>query len=620
MTSPFRLRFPLLVLTALAVVTFVRPLSAIEQWQRLTLSFAGPDSSEDASTNPFTDVRLSVRFQHADSATVYNVPGFYAADGDAAQTGAAAGNIWQVRFTPDRLGDWTWSATMHLGTDAVLLPADFPHLESFPLKESFGSFRVTSSTATGRDFRARGRLVADAATGYFRLTGSDTLWLKGGADSPENLLGYQDFDGTYRHSEDFRDGENRPNESLHTYAPHLGDWHEGDPTWRDDRGKGLIGALNYLASTGMNAVYFLTLNIDGDGKDVWPYLTHTDRDRFDCSRLDQWEIVFSHMQRLGLAMHVVTQETENERLLDSGFTGRERRLYYRELIARFGHHPALIWNLGEENGSAGFSPNGQTAEQQMAMADTLRAIDPYDHPIVIHTHSTAAGKDEVLRPLLGHPTLDGLAFQVDDPARVHTEIIDWRARSVTAGRPWLITMDEIGPWHTGAVSDADDPDHDGLRRQVLWGTFLAGGAGVEWYFGARYAHNDLSAEDWRSRDNLWTQTRHALEFLSPLPLASMHPADDLTARVDDHVLAQPKHTYVVYVPDGQEELVIDLGEGHRGFLIEWFNPRSGGELQPGSVVAVVGSGIAHLGFPPAERDRDWVALIRATHVPASRVH
>ncbi|MEZ5397230.1 MAG: hypothetical protein R2724_31245 [Bryobacterales bacterium] len=36
------------------------------------------------------------------------------------------------------------------------------------------------------------------------------------------------------------------------------------------------------------------------------------RDRYDVSKLDQWEVVFRHMDRLGLMLHVVTQETEND--------------------------------------------------------------------------------------------------------------------------------------------------------------------------------------------------------------------------------------------------------------------------------------------------------------------
>lgn len=52
-------------------------------------------------------------------------------------------------------------------------------------------------------------------------------------------------------------------------------------------------------------------------------------------------------------------------------------------------------------------------------------------------------------------------------------------------------MDEIGFWHTGVLPDAINPRHDTIRKEVLWGSLMAGVAGVEWYFGARYDHNDL---------------------------------------------------------------------------------------------------------------------------------
>jgi len=101
----------------------------------------------------------------------------------------------------------------------------------------------------------------------------------------------------------------------------------------------------------MNSVYFLTYNIDtGDGKDIWMWTSPDVRDRFDVSKLDQWEIVFSHMDRLGLMMHVILHETENDRKLGgSGGLNPIRRLYLREIVSRFAHHPAIVWNLGEEN-------------------------------------------------------------------------------------------------------------------------------------------------------------------------------------------------------------------------------------------------------------------------------
>ncbi|MFH7813328.1 hypothetical protein ACH0C8_15565, partial [Acetobacter lovaniensis] len=93
---------------------------------------------------------------------------------------------------------------------------------------------------------------------------------------------------------------------------------------------GIIGALNYLASMGVNSVYFITYNLDGgDGKDTWMWTSSAERWRYDVSKLDQWEIVFDHMDSLGIQMHLLTQETENDgNLGGNGNLNNIRKLYY----------------------------------------------------------------------------------------------------------------------------------------------------------------------------------------------------------------------------------------------------------------------------------------------------
>ncbi|MEM9160503.1 MAG: DUF5060 domain-containing protein, partial [Verrucomicrobiota bacterium] len=66
--------------------------SSVRQWHTLTLSFEGPQTSETSEYNPFTNYRLLVKFTHRESD--YWIRGFYAADGNAAETSADAGNIW----------------------------------------------------------------------------------------------------------------------------------------------------------------------------------------------------------------------------------------------------------------------------------------------------------------------------------------------------------------------------------------------------------------------------------------------------------------------------------------------------------------------------------------------
>jgi len=505
------------------------------QWQPMELDFDGPLVSEADATNPFTDFRLSVAFTKG-SQTV-TVPGFFAADGDAANSGADSGSVWRARFAPDQPGQWTYSATLHAGANVALDDGETATVHS----SWSGSFEVAAADAAVPEFFRNGVLNRDGR--YFRFSGTGRYWLKGGANSPENLLGYRDFDGTYRISANARDGEADGGAQLHTFAPHVRDWKPGDPTWSRDRGKGLIGAVNYLADEGMNAAYFLVYNVEGDGKDVWPWRNPQDRTRFDVSKLAQWEIVFSHMQRRGVALHIVLQETENELLLDGGETGPERKLFLRELIARFGHHPALFWNLGEENGPVHWRPEGQTDAQRRAMARHIAALDPYAHPILLHTHSEAEDKDTILTPQLGNPDIGGLSFQVSRRGTVNAEIRKWHRLSRSGGHVWPITMDEIGTWQVGARSDRDDPDHDSLRRHALWGTLFAGGAGVEWYFGAEQDGNDLTTEDWRSRANLWRQTRIALDFFEEhLRYWEMRPCEGLA-----YCLQDGGSTYAIYL-------------------------------------------------------------------------
>lgn len=579
----------------------------VQEWHTLTLSFEGPQTSESDADNPFLNYRLVVAFQHAETEKV--IRGFYAADGNAAESGAEAGNVWQVRFTPDRTGEWTYAATLYKG-DSIAVRDDYRSGEQIAISNSTGAFTVIPSGKTGNDFRAKGGLIAHE--GYFKYQDSGDYFLKVGANSPENFLAFSGFDNTYRLTAESREGEAQTDQQIHDYQPHITDWQEGDPTWQDGQGKGIIGAVNYLASKGMNAVYFLTLNIQGDGNDVWMYAEPDDFTRFDVSKLDQWEILFRHMQSKGLLLHFVLQETENETLLDNGDVGPMRRLYLQELIARFGHHPALVWNLGEENGPAPWMEGGgaQTDAQRKAFAKFIKDNDPYNHPVLVHTLPTEELKENVLTDLLGYEYLDGISLQHDNREAVAEVVSGWKEKSTAAGHDWMITMDEIGMWYTGAKADTADVNHPTLTRYVLWGSLLSGAAGVEWYFGARSVHNDLTSEDWRQRDRLWEITNHAKTFFQDhLPYWEMRAQHHLISAEDGYCLGKTDEVYALYIPD-YTDCTLNLSEASGNFELRWFDPFDGGALQTGSVDTMEGGKEQDLGTPPSGTGEDWVILVR----------
>jgi hypothetical protein len=568
----------------------------LRQWHDVVLTFAGPETNESAEPNPFLHYRLDVVFEKGDTRLV--VPGYFAADGNAAETGATSGDRWRVHFVPDETGEWTYRVSFRRGP-GVAVAGDPQAGEPLPPDGFTGTLDIAPSDKTGRDHRAHG-LLRYVGERYARYQGSGEYFIQVGAQSPENLLAYADFDGTVDHG----GAPNRLENGLHRYEAHVRDWRPGDPTWRNGRGKGLIGALNYLAGKGMNTVYSLTMNVGGDGREIYPWTSYDERARYDVSKLAQWEIVLSHMDRLGLQLMVITQEEENEQLL--GKLTTLRKLYYRELIARFAHHHALLWDLSEEMDRWRY----YTTEDIQELCRYIKTLDPYRHPI-----QYVQWKGELLPPekgygrLLGFPHFDGTALQ-HDPEFTHRATKTWVDLSAAAGHEWLVGVIEINPTSTGVLPDAEDYWHDTVRKHSLWGNLMAGGSGSVYFFGYAHPHSDLDMEDWRSRDHFWDLLRHAHQFFTRfLPFHEMSHADELTPNPRDFVFAKRNDVYAVYLQDGGTTK-LDLTGAAGTFDVHWYDPRFGGELQEGTVRTVTGGAPRSLGHAPRDRGRDWAVLVR----------
>ena len=572
---------------------------APQVWHAVTIDFTGPTAAESDQTNPFTDYRLDAVFKHEASGDTLTRPGFFAADGDAAESSAVSGNVWRVTFTPTRPGRWTYAAALTRGIDAALQPAhDDP--DAAP-GAAVGAFDVERSAAALPDLRAHGLLHHDG-TRYLKFAGSGRAFLKVEHGSPENLLAYGDFDQTFDTGGHGKDPSAR---FLHTYAPHAQDALPDDPTWQDGKGANLLGAINYLASRGVNSSYFLTYTLDGgDGKDVWPWTAPDVRDRFDVSKLAQWDRVFAHQQACGMVLNLLTQETENDQGLDGGDLGPTRKLYYRELVARFGHHPGIIWHLGEENTN--------TPQQVREFADELRRLDAYRHPIALHTYP--GQREQRYAPLLGYKNLDVASLQVRRPVDVPAATQEWIRRSAEAGHAWAAPLDEIGPASRGVDPDksAAFPRNNqrAIRHHSVWGNLMAGGSGNAFYFGYKNPHADLNLEDFRSRDAAWITSRHAVDFFQKhLPFTEMEPAEGLTTNPSDFIFAKPGVAYAVYLPYGGTT-TINLSHAQGTYDLYWYDPILGGDLQQNDTMTRVEAGPhVALGNPPGDPYQDWAVLL-----------
>jgi len=565
------------------------------QYHKVTLDWSGPDLGESSTT--FRDYRLNVTFT-SPSGQTFLVPGYFAADGDAAQTSADSGDQWRVHVNPQEVGEWSYRASFRTGSDiAINLDSNAGASVANSFDGSTGSFTVVRTDKSGIDFRGKGKLRYIGE--HFLQFSNQEYFLKVAANSPEVFLQYRDFDN------DSRVANNQ------SYDEHADDWNVGDPEWKDGQGTEIIGVVNYLSETGINENYFLTMNIEGDGRRAYPFIENDQANIYDVSKLAQWQIVFDHMMSKGVMAHFVMTETENENWFEFNANANgsvvfadTRKLYYREMVARFGYLNAITWDIGEENGWRRNNNNSfgdpNTTAQRIAFAKYLDDINPYDDHIVIHNNPTVRIHEQLLEE--GVTSYTGASFQIglDQNNDIRSRMKDLIAMSAatTPSQKWVVAFDE-------PFTGSRQPDINQFRENAIWNTFMLGGAGVGLYIGGG---GDLNVEDYREFSDYWQALDHAYDFFidNDIPFWRMSDADESTSR--GFALAEEGQVYVVYLPDGGSPSVDLVGSDN--YQVFWYNPRVGGSLQRGSAAEVeAGSGVS-LGNPPSDEANEWVVVAR----------
>ncbi len=109
----------------------------LKAWHKVTLTVDGPEAREkDDDPNPFLDLRMTVRFRHESGEPEYDVPGYFAVDGNAAESSATRGDKWRAHLSPDKAGKWTYAVS-------------FPQSGADGLQ---GKFEVVASDKSGGGF------------------------------------------------------------------------------------------------------------------------------------------------------------------------------------------------------------------------------------------------------------------------------------------------------------------------------------------------------------------------------------------------------------------------------------------------------------------------------------
>jgi hypothetical protein len=462
------------------------------KWEKIEVAMIGFESHGEGNPNPF-GILVDVVFT-SPGGKKHTFPGFYDGDGK----GGPDGNLWKVRFSADETGRWSF----------VSKSAD-KRLDGY-----MGSITVAPPRNDSPDFYRWGRLeyVGTPANNIRYLKFRDgPYWLKAGCDDPENFLGnFRNYD---------------------------------TPGKRN-------AAIDYLAARGVNSMYMMTHNIDGDHQDVWPWLGKSAREakanagsdaRFDIAKLEEWRRLFEYMQVKGVVSYLVLED-------DSAWKGYDHARYYRELISRFGYLPALIFNFNEEH-----NENYRLSEA-LSFMRLLEDIDPYDHPRGVHN------VNEPNDAYVDAPEVDFTSIQTggNDPLQHNRMAIAWINRCKARNkRIPMVGFDEGRP-----VED----------RRGWWSAYMGGGV-WEVHVGQPY---DQPMSAW---EPAWTEIGGARAFMESLPFWEMEPNNDLVRSGTAFCLAKPGEAYALYLPNGGS-VTVELAPGP-AYEYAWWKATNGrkGEFQ-----------------------------------------
>ena len=585
---------------------------------------------------------------------IYEVPGFYKGNG-----------IWAVRFTPDSIGIWEYitsfkegyriSINNNSGTPGYannikgsfeVFPYEKPEVEvevpryellkkiSYTVKESINeSFftkgrlvndniytnvggLITSNTFWGRDnspFIVNSTVVVKncvllinggaiimlkpgtslktegtgviKATGpckiisynpdllgsrcyYLKTLGDGKRWIKGGTDSPEDFL-------------------------AHTFISSHGD---------------VFGALDYLASKGVNSFFALLMNVGGDGDNVYPWLSKYDITHYDVNKLEHWNDIFYHANEIGIHCQLTFNEGElyNKALLGYNNLSDERKLYYREMIARFGYLNAITWNLCEEynHQQAPIDPN-----IIKLWATYIKSVDSFDHPITVHNWD-----DNGWVPFYGDNRFGSIAYQYR-PTLINggfnnaygNKVVELRNANnilkipINIDETHFFTSSENNICTETSISWAANCGYTAARREIIYPVYFSGG-NLECLL-----ESALLTEDFSEYDKLWDYLYYARKVLETLKFWDMGSNNNLINGVSGNELCFTNgHDYAIYLPYGGNS-ILDL-ETPTEFYKWWYNPRTG--VYSNSVLVQGSNDTLVLDKPPYDINLDWVVILR----------
>ena len=578
----------------------------------MILAFLGPVASERGMTEPgtyrrpstFGDYRCDLILMNrknknnndtgANSSTTTNnkynnnnidtvmiVPCYYSGSGNAANTGAVGGVIWQCAIRLDhhhvqqqQQWLWThWKLSLVSGTNIATTtyvsgshgnPAGFFHNVTGTRPVLLSSSNDASQLD---DITSHVPLFSKSSSPF--ITGVLAM----------DFLNCIDFDQ--------EDGDIPSHHQRHTYRASeslVSTIPSHRPTWRRGRGRAITGAISHLLRD-TAAPMVLALTTLSFPHQVFPFVDPHDRLSYDISKLAQWEVVFRYAADVGLPIMLILNDDDDTLFLDY----EEQHLYVREMVARFGPY-VVAYTVAS-----------------LEMAEFIRALGGH-HPMTASIFWRIPEHTEIVSISENVQSVDGIIYSTDYPSsrNAYEMVKNWKQSNPKT----LIFMSAKIPF------SATTNQTENIRW--IWSTLFAGGAGVLLQ-PSRPSENETEngVMDFVSQNDAFVRNHRSISTIWEQRFASLSPntmdcQDMFVSVADDAPCCWSDVGFVhvaIYIPAHitndlfvRPQFLVDSQ-----YRVEWIDPFTG-TVETDVGVTTISGDRNRLGVPPMAT-KDWIAWL-----------
>ena len=284
----------------------------------------------------------------------------------------------------------------------------------------------------------------------------------------------------------------------------------------------------------------------------------------------------------------------------------DQELYLRYTIARWGPYWNLLFNV------AGPEPlwrpdafrDHMNLDDIIRLATFIKALDPFGHPLSVHNET---GPD----PFRHESWCDYITLQggKEDPGYSVYRYIE---KNAPLNKP-VFAQEVFWPGNIYHECDCENPST--IRKKAF--TLLFAGATINFADMDGISSSGFSGSlDLEDRHQEWHDAiKGVWDWLDSLPFYRLKPRRDLAR--NGFALAEEGILYAVYIPEGNQEVTLDLSDARGSYTLHWYDPVSLEYSGDGQKISA--GQPTMLGRPPGDLSQDWIAVVERIDPPVFAV-